>query len=403
MIATHPIQYQVPLWRALAQIPGVQLRVLYASDCSVRGYHDVEFNTQVQWDVPLVEGYPHKFLGNSDKNFTAVNVDRARQLHLHLREFKPDICLLNAYLPIFWLEALAIVRSLRLPVLLRAETSDIALRRSLVKNAIRNCCLRLFYSQCSQLLAIGKNSLEHYTAHGVPPQKISMSPYCVDTNFISEQYHKYVPQRKILRQELGFCDAHIVFIYSGKFIPKKNPLLITESLRNMPESVRNKVCLIAMGDGELKDVFENQCRALLGDRCVMLGFVNQRFIGRYYAAADGLLLPSSWGETWGLVVNEALQFGVPVIVSDRVGCCNDLVERGKTGFAFPTDDAKALLSAMLEFVEWKDSRQQDEIAELCKRRVANYTIESAARGIYLAMGKVLGDSVTARIPKKWQA
>lgn len=68
IFATHPIQYQAPVWRSLAMDDGLEVMVFFATDMSVRGYRDVEFGTKVKWDVPLTEGYPHVFLSTDRKS-----------------------------------------------------------------------------------------------------------------------------------------------------------------------------------------------------------------------------------------------------------------------------------------------------------------------------------------------
>ena len=93
--------------------------------------------------------------------------------------------------------------------------------------------------------------------------------------------------------------------------------------------------LILLGDGLLRDEVEAAAREALGERLTMPGFVNQRGLAAYFAAADVFVLPSAF-ETWGLVVNEAMQLGLPAIVSSAVGCHADLVIPEGTGMIFPT-------------------------------------------------------------------
>ena len=135
--------------------------------------------------------------------------------------------------------------------------------------------------------------------------------------------------------------------------PVKAPFLLVEALAALPEAVRQRFWVVAMGDGLLRDPFEAQLQKLLPGRTRFLGFCNQSELGRGYALADVLVFPSTQGETWGLVVNEALQFGLPVITSDHPGCVADLLASERSipagSAVFPSGDPSTFANALLAF------------------------------------------------------
>jgi glycosyltransferase involved in cell wall biosynthesis len=88
---------------------------------------------------------------------------------------------------------------------------------------------------------------------------------------------------------------------------------------------------------------------------IFQGFVNQSGIPSMYRVADCLLLSSDYGETWGLVVNEAMASGLPAIISDRAGCGPDLIRQGETGFTYPFGDVRALAAYMVQLAQNPDS------------------------------------------------
>jgi len=386
IIATHPIQYYVPVYRALAQVPDLEIRVFFGSDFSVRGYRDAEFGVDFRWDVPLTEGYDHVFLSNDPRINGAIRFWdlRASGLSDELRRFRPDCALISAYMPFFWWEVMAILRAQGIPTMLRAEATDAALPRSTWRRVLRSTLLRIFYRGVSRFLAIGYNARRHYVAHGIAPERIGWVPYCVDSELLARQVEEFLPQRERIRRELGFSPEDTVFIFTGKLIPKKDPLSLARALVAMPEQERRRIGLIVMGTGELAEPMEVMCREALGSRCVFPGFVNQSQIGRYYAAADSLVLPSAWGETWGLVVNEALQFGVPAVVSDRVGCHPDLIVEGRTGLVFPAGRVERLTERLLE-VGARLRADREGIRTACREIVRGYSVGAAADGIRAAV------------------
>jgi glycosyltransferase involved in cell wall biosynthesis len=116
--------------------------------------------------------------------------------------------------------------------------------------------------------------------------------------------------------------------------------------------------------------------------------MNQSQISAAYAVSDCLVLPSDHGETWGLVVNEAMACGLPAIVSDLVGCVEDLVHEGHTGMVFPFADIDALAGCMNRMAE--DPHASAQMGAKAKELVTSrYTIDKAAEGIMKAVELVL--------------
>jgi len=389
VVATHPIQYQAPVWRGLAATPGLDIHVCFGSDHSVRGYRDSGFGVEFKWDVPLLDGYPWTFLSTGHKvadteRFFSL---RASGLSRHLESFRPDCALITAYTPFFCWEALASLNRLRVPVFLRAETTDVALQRSAVKRTVRRFFLKRFYGRCAGFLAIGRNSRDHYLAHGISPARIGWAPYCVDTGLFDLQVREFEPRRQQLRRDWGFSEDHTVFLFSGKLIDKKDPLMLSRALLGMTDMERKRIGLIVAGDGALRPTFEMECRKALGSSCIFPGFINQSRIGSLYAAADCLVLPSAWGETWGLVVNESMQFGLPAVVSDRVGCHPDLIEEGETGHTFRTGDVDGLRDRLRKVMEMTPDRRR-QVAERCRKVVSAYSVRDAVEGIRQAIASI---------------
>jgi glycosyltransferase involved in cell wall biosynthesis len=120
-----------------------------------------------------------------------------------------------------------------------------------------------------------------------------------------------------------------------------------------------------------------------------IGFLNQSEIVRAYVAADCLVLPSDAGETWGLVVNEAMACGLPAIVSDQVGCGPDLIHEGETGATFPMGDVTALAKRMVEFAADPDALVA--MGQRAQRLVlSDYSVERAVEGTLDAILGMVG-------------
>ena len=269
--------------------------------------------------------------------FTAVS---------EVRAFKPDVVLFFSYLPAFITASTILLRSLGYKLMLRAETTDVALRRSFYKEKLRHVLLTGYYRQFLHFFPIGTNSVEHYRRMGITDRSLSEVHYAIDVDYFEGQVKRWLPQREYLRAEHGISFDDHVLMFCGKMFQPKNPLLIPDALSKLAEKMKKRIWLLAVGEGVLRVEFEARTKKQLVNRTLFVGFRNQSELGKYYAIADTLVLPSRSGETWGLVVNEALQFGLRVIVSDRVGSGRDLVRDDETGTIFVSDNANSLADSI---------------------------------------------------------
>lgn len=390
--ATHPIQYQAPLWRRLASMPGIEFEAFFGTDMSVRGYTDKEFGTKVAWDTPLTAGYVHHFLSTDPRiEEVTAKLPTAHGLRSHFARFRPDVVLLTAYAGRFHLGAWRAARSVGAKVIIRHEASDVAVSRSRLKGALRDFLLRRFYTRLDGFAVIGTEARRHLLRLGVPERKMVPAPYCVDSDFFAGEVVRWGPRREELRRELGISPDDLAVVFSGKLVAKKDPLLIPAALQRLDSSLRKRVHLLVAGDGELRGELERECRGAIGPRAHFLGFLNQSEIGRAYAAADLLVLPSrrGAGETWGLVVNEAMQFGLGVVVSDGVGCAADLVGAEDSDFVFPSGDAEQLAGALRRSMELGSAKRALNSVR-ARTRVADFSCLRAAEGVRQLATRVSG-------------
>jgi len=389
--ATHPIQYHAPIWRRLATESGIAFEAFFGSDMSVRGYTDREFGTKVAWDTPLTAGYAHTFLSTSSRIETVGKWSpSARGLNDHFRRFRPDVVLLTAYGGRFHIEAWHAARAVGAKVILRHEASDVAATRSMIKNTLRDLLLRQFYARVHGFGVIGVQARRHLLRLGVPADKMVASPYCADTDFFASEVARWTPRRESIRLGLGIVPGNVALVFAGKLIPKKDPLLILQALRLLPRELQTSLHWIVAGDGGLRTKVEAEARAVLGPRAHFLGFLNQSEIGQAYVAGDLLVLPSrrGAGETWGMVANEAMQFGLPVLVSDGVGCGPDLAV-GDAGEIFPASNPGALAAVMIRLVrQWR--HESDQRSTAARHQVASFSAALASAGLRTAATRAAG-------------
>src|SRR5207249_12010632 len=302
-------------------------------------------------------------------------------LQAALAGLQPRAVLTVGYSPRFHWDAFRCVRRAGCPVLFRGETTDHARRRGIVKRCLRDMALRGFYRRCSALIFVGQRSREHFERLGFNQGRLFFSPYCVDTTpFRTDEYARD-ELRAPTRSELGIGTDELVLGFCGKLSPRKGLNLFVEAVRRLPRDIRGRGVILLIGDGELREDLRAKARLTPAVKVKQVGFQNQKNLSRFYHAADLLVLPSLHSETWGLVVNEALHHGLPVVVSDAVGCAPDLVDPGETGqicLAGSVHDLTDALLRSLPLARNSDARLR------CRAKVEHYSVAKAAEGIAAA-------------------
>jgi glycosyltransferase involved in cell wall biosynthesis len=378
-LVSHPIQYFVPLYRELSARPEVDLTVYFFSDASLREYYDPGFGRLVRWDTPLADGYRWRVLPSA-KGLSGASPDRRwhRDVCLELLARRYDAVWVHGYAnPAAWGAAMA-ARLSGAALLLREEQTLIH-RRPLHRRLATRAIMHTVFGQAFGLY-VGEQNRRWLRHHGLPDDRLFPARYCVDNRLFQDRAARLGPRREELRRELGIDDAAPVVLFCGKLSDKKQPLLLLEAYRRIREE--HPCWLLVAGDGPLRAAVEATVQRLSIPGVRMLGFVNQSRMPVAYTAADLLVLPSTLHETWGLVVNEAMNFGLPVVASDKVGCAEDLVQTGRNGFTVPSGNADDLANAIATLVADGDLRCS--LGERSRRLVADYSIQACADGIVTA-------------------
>jgi glycosyltransferase involved in cell wall biosynthesis len=352
--------------------------VWFYSDAAAKPCYDPGFGKTIQWDTPVLSGYKYKFsrhgIGQPPPR-PFCEVPRVDVLWA-LSDVPFDVLWLHGYCFLtHWIAGTAAwLRGKR--ILLRTE-DNLLDSRPTWKRAAKEMLLPMIFQRIWGLW-IGRHNREYLVRYGVREERLVFAPYAVENQFFQQQREKLFPHRGDLRKEFGVCDDSPVILFCGKLVPKKDPLVLLEAFRRLAK----KSWLLLVGDGPLRDTVLDFIREHGLKRVFFCGFLNQSEIGKAYVSADVLVLPSRWGETWGLVVNEAMNFGLPVVVTDKVGCASDLVVPGENGLIVPAGDSEALAQALEVLVEDPDTRSR--FGQTSLSIIENYSLEKCADGVVAA-------------------
>jgi glycosyltransferase involved in cell wall biosynthesis len=334
------------------------------------------FGVEFQWDIPLLDGYDWERVPMQGRRIKWMATWRM------MLSMKPDAVLLTGWNSAGLLALLILAKVLRIPCIVRGESNALRRRGGLVRAAHR-----LLLRAYDAFLVIGTANEAFYRGYGISRRRLFSAPYFVDNERFARQAAELASRRDQLREAWGIPAERVCFLFAGKLQPKKRPL---DLLAALDLAVRHQASahVLIVGTGEL----EVQARKFVEEHdlpVTFAGFLNQSGMAQAYVAADVLAVPSDEGETWGLVVNEAMACGRPAIVSDRVGCGPDLIVEGQTGHVFPLGDVAALAKLMVALAHAPGRISQ--MGEAARARVLeHYSVEKAVKGTLEAVAAVCG-------------
>lgn len=380
ILASHVIQYQAPFYQRLAADPRVDLTVLYCSRAGLDSYRDEDMKATLSWDLPLLVGYDAQFLANfpvgASDFLRHVNpgvipaIDRGR--------FDAVLFMLGWGSLTACLAALA-CRASSTPIFIYGDSSFVP-DASSVRARVRDKVLRSLFAVTDAFLISGAWNADYYAHYGADRRRFFPMPWAIDNERFRNDASISPTTRNALRARYGIPHDAVVFLYSGKLIPRKDPLLLVEALAR---TGRPNTHVLFLGDGELRDtiVARAEARGVTG-RIHLAGFVNQAEIPQFYGIADVFVLPSHF-DPRATVVNEAMAAGLPVIITDRCGPAGDIVQHGANGFVIAPGDVESLARHFDTLAG--DRALRDALSAASLRRIEPWSYETGVEGVVAAL------------------
>jgi glycosyltransferase involved in cell wall biosynthesis len=383
IVMTHPVQYFAPWFRYITaeRSAEIDLTVLYGA-VPTPEQQGVGFGTAFSWDVPLTSGYRFEVCADSaGKQFDSdsfLGLDVA-DIGARIAATRPDAVIVPGWHSLMQVRALRACRRAGVPAFYRGDSTMTSGPRAIVRPlwAVKT---RLMLRQYTRYLSVGRLAGEYLRTFGVSDADIFPSPHCVDNAWFEAQAAVQQPQRFAWREGAGIAAGDFVVLFAGKFVDRKRPL---DAVRAVAGLGRGAVLMMA-GDGPLAGAARLEAERL-GVRLIWRGFLNQSALPEAFAAADALLVPSTW-ESWGMIVNEALASGVPCIVTSGVAAAPDLITDGVSGFTVGVGDVAAM-TARLGDVRAARERGHLFMAD-CRRHADRCSFARATDGVVAAMADV---------------
>jgi len=340
IVVTHPIQHFVPFYRALAADPGIDLHVFYGAPIGVKSYFDKEMQSEISWNMDMLGGYSHEFLGEVPANGqSSVRQPSSPEISTRLKAFGPDVLLVyghaqaNVYRAIWW------CRRNRVPLMTIGD-SELLRERTTTTRMAKEVIVRQIFRRYSAFLSVGDRNADFYAYYGAPRDRIFRCPFTIDEITYRAARTDRGALRAEARRAYDIADDAIVTLFVGKLSSRKRPVDLIEALAQSKGS-RGVTALFA-GNGEQLEAVRARA-AQTGVDARFAGFVNVDKLPALYAAADMLVHPSQ-ADPHPLICSESACIGLPMLLSDRVGAAGptDIARPGENALIFPCADTAAL-------------------------------------------------------------
>jgi glycosyltransferase involved in cell wall biosynthesis len=396
-LVSHPIQYQAPLLRRIAQEPDIDLTVLFGSDFSVRGYKDEGFGVGIQWDVPLLDGYKHEFLPSlRDTSTVSVTSPISHGIFSRLRgrhgEPPFDALWVHGYSTVNAMHGILAANALGIPILLRAESWLRDRTRSGLKLAAKAFFFDILKHLVDATLPIGTLNAAYWTHYLGDDLPQFLMPYAVDNHYFQQRSlaaHSNQLGRKELLAELSLDPTRPIILFASKLQHRKHCDDLLEAYCKLSSAAGEEPLpyLLIVGDGEARAELEARAAATGFASIRFCGFRNQSELPRFFDIANVFVLPSRH-EPWGLIVNEVMNAGRAVIISDDVGCQPDLITDGVEGAVYPVRDIPALAAALERVLASPETAAA--MGQRALERIQSWSFEEDVQGLRHALAAVTG-------------
>jgi glycosyltransferase involved in cell wall biosynthesis len=254
------------------------------------------------------------------------------------------------------------------------------------RKGIRESYKRLLLKYAEGCIVPGKRSFEYCARLGMDEKRIFIAPNATDREYFRGQADKLLPSRQTIRKDLSI--EGVALLYVGRFVEEyKNVSILIEAFGKFVQTGMN-IALLLVGDGPDRYTYEKIIREHRITGVCFLGQMDHNQLCRVYAASDIQILTSR-SEPWGFVLNEGMEFGLPLIVSEAVGAGPDLVHEGVNGFFFPTGDVDALADKLEILIQNEALRKK--MGEASRKIIEDFSPENWAKGVKKAIEKITGE------------
>jgi 1,2-diacylglycerol 3-alpha-glucosyltransferase len=360
--------YRIPVFNALASRGGVDLHAIFLAETDKALRQWRVYADEIRFSYEVLPSWRWR----AGRHRLLVN----RGLWSALEAACPQTILCGGYnYPASW-EALWWARRRNVRFVLWTESNE---RDQRSGRAWVEWLKRYFVRSCNAFVVPGKSSFAYLQSLGASGRLICTAPNAVDNSFFATQAENTRNRESEFRNKLKLPSRFILFV--GRLVPEKGVFDLLEAYAKLESGVRREVGLVFAGDGVSWENLAQRAKRISPGTVCFPGFAQREDLAGLYALAEAVVLPTH-SDPWGLVVNEAMASGLPIVVSSVAGCTADLVEDGWNGYVVPPRDAEKLSMAIDSLLRQPDLKQRMSARSL--ERIRNYSPEACADGLAAA-------------------
>lgn len=348
IVTNIPVPYRIPIFNIINSILGKNFLVIYAA----------RKEPNRLWDLGNLD-FNHIFLEeNIEEKQDGFNyVHNNKDILKHLISFSPDYIITTGFNPTHLYAYLYSKIFFKKHIYWSDGTIFTEKNLTWKHELLRKIIFNTTYS----FLGPSNDNKKLYMSYGINENKIFKTHLCVDNNRFDNS--------------MSFTDRKYDLIFSGQFIDIKQPIFFLNIVEEI--SFKKKLNILIIGDGPLKEEIITKLNKITNITYNYPGFVSQEELPYYYSMSRIFLFTTKL-DAWGVVANESLASGTPVIVTPYAGVANDLVKDNVNGFVL--DINKELWSEKI--IEILDNETLwENLSKKAKLSVSDYTFKNAAEGI----------------------
>jgi glycosyltransferase involved in cell wall biosynthesis len=369
IVSTHPIQYNAPLFRLLAETNGLSVKVFYTWSQTEKTLYDPTFQQNVVWDIPLLEGYDFAFVNNTSKKPSSSHRKGIINptLNKEIQKWGATHLLVYGWNFVSHFRAMRFFKG-QIPVWFRGD-STLLNSNSKIKQLIRKRILTVVFKHVDIAFYVGIENKKYYLEFGLKEQQLKFAPHAIDNDRFSINSNIKNQEALQWKKQLNIPENKIVVLFAGKFEPRKNTKFFLSTFIKANKKRLDPLHLVMAGNGPLKQDLLKEANT--NPHITFLPFQNQSIMPVVYRLGDVFCLPSI-SETWGLAVNEAMASSRSCILSSNVGCAEDLIKSGENGFIFESNDQDQLSTILINL----DKNELTEMGIKARQSISNWSFQS---------------------------
>ena len=358
--------YRIPVFNALAKKNDLEVHVVFLSETDSMLRQWVVYKKEIQFSYQVLPSWRRR-IGNN--HMVLLN----RGLCAALSRWQPKVVILGGYNYLSSWQTIVWARKHDVPLVLWCE-SNLNDRRS--NHILIKFMKRMFLRRSDGFVVPGKASFEYLMTFGISPNAISTAPNAVDIGLFARGADWAKRHEAEVRREFDLPSRFFLFV--GRLVPEKGVFDFLEAYQELDSCLRSEVSLVFAGGGAGEMALLRRASHIKPGRVQFVGFIQREQLPSYYGLAEGFVFPTR-SDPWGLVVNEAMACGLPVVVSRVAGCTADLVRDGWNGYIVSPGDISKIGESMRALAE------QPALAKRMGLRSADhirhYSPEACAAGL----------------------